>query len=98
MTKEQRTIDYLIESLKEVHRLVTFKLTVGEWHVEDIKGDVLGNVHGNIYGDVYGGVRGNIQGKHWKFVEAPKDKLKRLIEQDASKEELFKLIDLLEDN
>ena len=54
----------------------------------NVCGDVVGNVIGTVCGDVYGAVRGDvcgtISGRKWQFVETPKDKLRRLIEEDAT--------------
>jgi len=86
----------------------------GAWCIEDVLTDVYGKVQGNIYGDidgcvlgdVLGGVRGNvfdlvggtINGKHWQYVETPVEKLKRLVAEDADREQIIEAINQLEDN
>ena len=66
----------------------------------DVRGNVRGNVYGNVYGDVcrnvYGDVNGNIGGKKWQLIETPKEKLRRLIEKGADKEELLEAFNRLE--
>lgn len=78
--------------------LVSFGVDIyGKWQVKDVKGDVCGDVKGSVRGDVRGDVRhnveggvfGTIDGKHWLYVETPKQKLKRLIEEKGN-EELLK--------
>ena len=67
----------------------------------DVNGNVLGDVNGNVLGDVEGNVEGNvngtINGREWQFIETPKDKLKRLIEEKGD-EELLKAFNQLENN
>ena len=67
-----------------------------------IRKDVNGNIYGNIYGSVEGNVRGyvsgNINGRDWEYIETPKDKLKRLIEEGADRKELLEAFNQLEDN
>ena len=67
----------------------------------DVDGDLDGNVHGRIAGDVHkeiaGDVWGTINGRKWKFVETPKDKLQRLIEESGN-QELIDTFNQLEDN
>ena len=65
--------------------------------VGDVSGSV-GDVFGDVCGDVYGIVRGKINGKEWQFIETPKDKLKRLIEEGADKEQLLEAFNQLENN
>jgi hypothetical protein len=48
-----------------------------------------GTVEGDC-GSVEGHVHGTISGRQWQYVETPKEKMTRLIEQGASKEELLK--------
>ena len=72
-------------TLEEALKLVSFyQLSGGSWQVLEvngyIKGSVNGNVNGNVNGDVNGYVLGTINGREWKFIETPKDKLQRLIE------------------
>ena len=76
----------------------------------DVHGDVVGSVYGDVYSDVYGDVRGivhrnvglnvygKINGRYWVFAETPKEKLQRLVEENATKEELIAVIEQLEDN
>lgn len=75
----------------------------------DVLGDVLGNVDGTVFGNVNGDVRGYVNGKvlgnvlgtingrEWKFIETPKDKLQRLIEESGS-QELIDAFNQMEDN
>ena len=56
------------------------------------------NVGGNVGGDVIGRVRGTISGRQWRFVETPKERLKRLIEEGADKDQLLAALDRLEDS
>ncbi len=86
----------------------------GGWYIRDVLTDVYGKVQGNIHGevdgcvlgDVLGGVRGNvfdlvggtINGKHWQYVETPVEKLKRLVAEDADREQIIEAINQLEDN
>ena len=69
---------------------------------DSVRGDVtvvLGNVH-TVGGDVCavcGNVQGNIDGRKWKFVETPKDKLKRLIEESGD-HDLLKTFNQMENN
>ena len=74
---------------------------VGGDIVGDIKGNVYGNVGGDVDGDVkgnvYGNFRGTINGRKWKFVETPKDKLQRLIEESGN-QELIDTFNQLEDS
>ena len=75
-----------------------------------VGGDVYGNVHGNVHGSVnghvggyvFGSVRGyvggTINGREWQYVETPKDKLKRLLDEGADKEQLLEAFNQLEEN
>ncbi|MCP4777714.1 MAG: hypothetical protein GY880_26130 [Planctomycetaceae bacterium] len=76
-------------TLKEALKLVEFDFVHGSWGVKDVKG--------NVFGDVFGNVDGTIDGKEWQFVETPKDKLKRLIEESGN-EELLETFNQLENN
>ena len=93
-------------TLKELLELVTVKQNPnGSWNIIDVKGTVFGDVwgivfgtvRGHVYGDVDGHVGGKINGREWQFVETPKDKLKRLIEESGN-EELIEAFNQLEDN
>ena len=84
-----------------------------EWVVLSVNGDVNGNISGNvdgniggtIFGTVYGDVAhnvagtvlGTINGRKWKFVETPKEKLQRLIEESGN-QELIDTFNQLEDS
>lgn len=61
-------------------------------------GDVIGDVKGDVKKNVYGNVGGTINGREWQFVETPKDKLKRLIDEGADKAQLLEAINQLEDS
>jgi len=63
-----------------------------------VRGDVWGSVRGDVRGNVQGSVGGTIKGRRWGFVETPREKLKRLIEEGAGKDELLAAIDQLEDS
>ena len=71
--------------------------------VSNIKGNVgtivgdVGTVKGDV-GTVVGTVYGNISGRKWQFTETPKEKLKRLIEEGASKHELLEAFNQLEES
>jgi len=62
-----------------------------------VNGDVKGDVYGDVKGDVVGNVHGKINGRKWKFVETPKDKLQRLIEESGN-QELIDTFNRLEEN
>ncbi len=64
----------------------------------DVYGTVGGNVRGNVYGIVGGTVGGTINGRKWYFAETPKEKLQRLVKENAGKEELLAAINQLEDS
>ena len=101
-------------TLKEALELVEFERVPAGWRVKNVFGDVsdsvCGNVGGSVRGDVWGSVRGDvrgnvqgsvggtIKGRRWGFVETPREKLKRLIEEGAGKDELLAAIDQLEDS
>ena len=81
-------------TLEELLELVTVKQSIdGKWHILDVKGHVYGYVDGDVKCDVYG----SINGREWQFVETPKEKLKRLIEETGN-EELIEAFYQLEDN
>ena len=65
------------------------------WYVEAVKGGC-GRVVGNC-GSVEGTLFGTINGRQWEYVETPRQKLKRLMDEGASKEELQAALDQLED-
>lgn len=51
--------------------------------------DIYGAVDGTIYGsvrDVAGNVWGTINGRKWEFVETPREKLERLIQESGDQE------------
>ena len=62
-----------------------------------VNGNVNGDVNGYVNGNVLGNVLGTINGREWKFVETPKDKLQRLIE-DSGNQELIDTFNQMEDN
>ena len=64
----------------------------------NISGDVGGDVGGTVWGNVDGIVRGTITGKEWQYIETPKDKIKRLLEEGADKEQLLEAVSQMEDN
>ena len=77
-------------TLEEALKLVTFYQSVdGTWYVVHVFGDVCGDVSGDVYG--------SIRGRKWKFVETPKERLKRLVKEGADEEVLLNMIDQLED-
>jgi len=61
-----------------------------EWRVSSVLGDVCGDVHGAVWG--------KINGRKWYFAEAPKQKLKRLIDEGADREQLIEAVNQLEKN
>ena len=82
MTEQQITLARALD-------LVSFHLIDGEWQVKDVQGHVTGNVKGGVGGNVNGvggHVFGTINGKHWLYVESPKEKLARLIEEQGNEE------------
>ena len=62
-----------------------------------VDGDVNGYVDGNVYGNVNGNVYGTINGREWKFIETPKNKLQRLIE-DSGNQELIDTFNQMKNN
>ena len=85
-------------TLEEALKLVEFKFVRGAWRVKQVKTNVLGDVWDFVYGDVRGHVYGTINGREWKFVETPREKLKRLIDEGALKSQLLEAIYQLENN
>jgi len=63
----------------------------------DVKCGVGGSVKGNVVGNVVGNVNGTIKGREWQFVETPKEKLKRLLEESGNPE-LLEAFDKMENN
>jgi hypothetical protein len=63
-----------------------------------VGGTVRGNVYGNVYGIVGGTVGGTINGKHWQSAETSVEKLKRLVAEDADREQIIEAINQLEDS
>ena len=61
--------------------------------VRSVEGDVLEHVRGNVWSNV----GGTINGRTWKFVETPREKLKRLVEEGAHKSQLLEAIYQLEE-
>ena len=77
-------------TLEEALEIVTFHQNFdGTWVVQDVKSDVLGNVEGGVWG--------TINGRQWQFIETPKEKLQRLIEETGN-QELIDAFNQLEDN
>jgi len=77
-------------TLEEALEIVTFHQNFdGTWVVQDVKSDVLGNVEGGVWG--------TINGLKWQFVETPKEKLQRLIEETGN-QELIDAFNQLENN
>ena len=70
-------------TLEEALKLVQFRqVPNGSWYVENVKG--------NVYG--------TINGREWQFVENPRKKLKRLIEEGADKVQLLEAFNQLEES
>ena len=89
-------------TLEEALELVSFYHSDDRgWRVRDVYGsvggDVCGDVRGHVGCNVVGNVRGTINGRKWQFVETPKEKLQRLLDE-VSEAELLKLINQLENN
>lgn len=93
-------------TLEKALELVDFELGSEGWRVKSVKGsvygDIFGSAVGNIWGDVggsvcnvWGNVGGTIKGRQWEFIETPKEKLKRLIEEGAGKDEILEALDQL---
>jgi hypothetical protein len=67
----------------------------------NIGGHVFGNIEGNVFGivgrdicgPVNGDVCGTIKGRYWQFVETPKEKAIRLIEEGRGEEAIQVLQD-----
>ena len=55
----------------------------------DVGGSVGRDVGRDVRGNVGGSVGGTISGRQWQFVETPLEKLKRLIESDAPKDQVL---------
>tara|TARA_B100002019_G_scaffold15990_1_gene12585 strand:+ start:189 stop:503 length:315 start_codon:yes stop_codon:yes gene_type:complete len=98
-------------TLEELLKLVTVEQDWDDnWRIVDVKGNVHGDVGGSVCGDVGGSVKGDVRvsvfgtvygsigGREWQYVETPKDKLKRLIEEGANQEQLLEAFNQLEDN
>lgn len=94
-------------TLEEALSLVSFIRDRNDnWQVSCVHTNVCNNVYGTVGYDVYGNVGGSVHGivvgtidnKKWDFTETPREKLKRLVEEDASKYELLEAIHQLEDN
>jgi hypothetical protein len=94
-------------TLEKALELVTFaKKLDGSWCVSRVKGSVYGDVDGSVHGSVGGSIRGSvhghvlgtIDGKQWEFTETPKERLKRLIEEDANKDQLMEAFNQLEES
>ena len=62
-----------------------------------VRGNIYVSVEGNVWGNV-GSVRGTINGRKWQFIETPKEKLKRLIQEGANKAQLLEAFNQLENN
>ena len=91
-------------TLEEALELVDFWMAPdGYWQVETVKGDCgivkgsCGIVKGSC-GTVEGQVFQTINGRGWQYIESPKEKLKRLIEEGATKEQLLEAVSQMEDN
>jgi len=85
--------------IEEALKLVQFKQSPwGFWYVENVCDNVEGNVYGNVEGSVEGNVRTTINGRKWQFVETPKEKLKRLIDEGADKAQLLDAFNQLEES
>ena len=77
-------------TLEEALKLVDFEFVDGAWRVKHVKRTVWGDVKGDVYG--------TIDGRPWEFLETPREKLKRLIDEGALKYQLLEAIYQLEDN
>jgi len=88
-------------TLEVALKLVSFEwVEEGFWRVLDVgsvHGNVRGFIRGDVLGDVCGIVNGRINNREWKFVETPKDKLQRLIEESGN-QELIDTFNQLEDS
>ena len=98
-------------TLEELLKLVTVEQDWDDnWRIVDVKGNVHGDVGGSVCGDVGGSVKGDVRvsvfgtvygsigGREWQYVETPKDKLKRLLDEGADKAQLLEAVNQLEDN
>jgi len=86
-------------TLEEAIELVTFRqISSGAWVVQDVNGNIHGDVYGSIDGDVFVNLKGTINGRSWEYIESPREKLQRLIEEGADKKELLAALNQLEDN
>jgi hypothetical protein len=81
-------------TLREALTLVDFdQFHDGTWYVSTVKGNC-GIVKGNCHA-VEGRVLTTINGRQWQYVETPREKMMRLLEEGASKEELLKAMEEL---
>ena len=85
-------------TLEEALELVEFEFLSDGWRVKNVKGSLYGNVQGNVWGDVWCNVRGTISGRKWQFVQTPKERLKRLIDEGADYTQLLEALNQLEDS
>ena len=58
----------------------------------NVDGNIGGHVFGNVYGDVKGNVYGTINRRKWQFIETPKEKAIRLI-QEGRVDEAIKVLE-----
>ena len=88
-------------TLEVALKLVSFEwVERGFWRVLDVgsvHGNVRGFIRGDVLGDVCGIVNGRINNREWKFVETPREKLQRLIEE-LGNQELMEAFNQLDDN
>ena len=59
----------------------------------DIGGDIFGDVEGTVWGNVNGTVRGTIEGEGWGKSETTKDKIMRLVRENAPKSRILREIE-----
>jgi len=77
-------------TLEEALELFDFEyIDEGEWRVKQVKPNVRGDGQINVWG--------TINGRKWEFVETPREKLKRLIEEGADKDQLLEAFNQLEE-
>ena len=77
-------------TLEEALELVDFfKAYDGTWRVTTVKGDC-GKVEGKVFT--------TINGKEWQYIETPRERLVRLAQEGADKEQLLEALNQLEDN
>jgi len=81
-------------TIEQALELVEFEHGLAGWQIKTVYDDIYGDVHGDVKGQVWG----TIGGRQWQFVDTPKEKLKRLIEEGANKQEILKALDRLEDS